>query len=274
MFQRMKSPFLQVSLFLRVLLAHKVLAEKHCQIENSTHTSTPASPEPTSSPKPTPCKPNLFKPSSPTPTSSKHASPKPETELSKNPPSFDSNQTHPTQPDYASTTRPLPDANKAPVHGATGHKPPWNSLFSKDAELPPALKYLNPCKDTTPEGYIAELGEEDCREDNWKNTLVGFCIGLKPDLKVIKENLAMACNLKFATTRFEKGYFIFKFQSFEDSQRVLETGPWFIFGHSVILKRGNSKLSLQRGAEVYSIVDKISQFEPVLQNSYWSFKTC
>lgn len=60
MFQRMKSPFLQVSLFLRVILAHKVLAEKHCQIENFTHTSTPASPELTSSPKPTSCKPNLF----------------------------------------------------------------------------------------------------------------------------------------------------------------------------------------------------------------------
>lgn len=45
---------------------------------------------------------------------------------------------------------------------------------------------------------------------------------------------------------WKKGFYLFKFNSFDDSQKVLEAGSWFMFGHPRILKRGSGKLNLHK----------------------------
>lgn len=43
-----------------------------------------------------------------------------------------------------------------------------------------------------------------------------------------------------------KGFFFFRFNYFEDSQRVLEKGPWFIDGHPLALKSWSEDLPHQK----------------------------
>lgn len=43
-----------------------------------------------------------------------------------------------------------------------------------------------------------------------------------------------------------KGFFFFRFNCFEDSQRVLEEGPWFIDGHPLALKSWSEDLPHQK----------------------------
>lgn len=76
---------------------------------------------------------------------------------------------------------------------------------------------------------------------------MGFFVGPKPSPKVIiRAELSKAWRLSFDVHELERGFFLFKFNSLDDSQRVLELGPWFVFGQPLVLKRGSRKVNLQR----------------------------
>lgn len=81
--------------------------------------------------------------------------------------------------------------------------------------------------------------------------LSGFSHRPRPDLDEVKDSWIVAwtgelirmLNLIYSATN---GFFMFKFKSFEDSQKVLEDGSWFIHGHPLILKRWTNDTNFQK----------------------------
>ena len=43
-----------------------------------------------------------------------------------------------------------------------------------------------------------------------------------------------------------EGFFLFKFIAYDIGQRILDEGPWFVYGHPLILKRWTADISMNR----------------------------
>lgn len=43
-----------------------------------------------------------------------------------------------------------------------------------------------------------------------------------------------------------KGFFLFKFAAYDIGQRILDEGPWFVYGHTLILKRWAGYITMYR----------------------------
>ena len=84
----------------------------------------------------------------------------------------------------------------------------------------------------------------------WDNTLIGYFIGKKLPFSLVKNfysklwDKAGLCDI-FA---IELGYFFFKFSTKEESEAVLEGGPWHLAGQPIILKNWHIGLELTKEA--------------------------
>lgn len=77
--------------------------------------------------------------------------------------------------------------------------------------------------------------------------MVCFFLGLKPLCKDNIESLSKAWRLRpeFDVQPMSNDFLAFHFNSLEESQRVIEVGPLFVFGHPLFLKRWTPDLSLK-----------------------------
>lgn len=77
--------------------------------------------------------------------------------------------------------------------------------------------------------------------------LLGFFVGKRPCWDTINYSLNRAWKPKDELEIQRQGeFYIFKFKSFEESQNILEAGPWFVHGQLLVLKRWSKNQSMQK----------------------------
>lgn len=126
----------------------------------------------------------------------------------------------------------------------------WASLFNAPADPSRNVSFLEPRSANSPTLLNCNLQGEDLVEvaEEWKNALVRFFVGKRPHYLAVRASLSKAWKSK-ACIEFEalhNGFFMFKFKSFEDRQRILEEGPWFVGGHPLVLRRWSEELKFQK----------------------------
>lgn len=67
-----------------------------------------------------------------------------------------------------------------------------------------------------------------------RNALVGFFMGKRPHYLAVKLSLTRAWR---STEKVE-------FQTYQESQRILEEGPWFVYVHPLVMKRWSDDMNL------------------------------
>jgi len=104
---------------------------------------------------------------------------------------------------------------------------------------------------------------------NGKNTLVGYVLGEKPNFFHLKACvtglLKPSCSLDIHTR--ENGCYLSRFGTKDESQRVLQTGPWLFDGRLIILKQWSQDIRLERN--LLTSIPVWVRF-PVLHLNFWS----
>ena len=129
--------------------------------------------------------------------------------------------------------------------------PSWASFLQPQAAANIQLKYTKHCRTlermklSMPKDLIIEGSKA------WANTLVGYFIGRRLPFSLVK-NISIRLWDKaglvdmYAT---DSGYFFFKFNSKEESDAILEGGPWHFGGQPIILKNWHVGLELTKEAQ-------------------------
>ncbi|CAH9135335.1 unnamed protein product [Cuscuta epithymum] len=118
-------------------------------------------------------------------------------------------------------------------NSGTTIKKPWSTLF-KDNRAPShgiKLKFV------PPKGNSLDFSDRvmPSMVEMWGYCLVGCFTGRFPGLKAIHE-LKFKWGVKCQIKSHDKGWVIFKFQTDEDRMKVLNEGPYTIFGKLLMLK--------------------------------------
>lgn len=104
----------------------------------------------------------------------------------------------------------------------------------------PTAYFQEPCIETSAPGVDAEFIKDDMIDlnDKMKNFVVGFFLGGIPNFYVARAALQREWNSKrgFEKQTLDKGFFLFNFKDFDESQRILENGPWYA-GQPIVLQR-------------------------------------
>ncbi|CAH9105735.1 unnamed protein product [Cuscuta europaea] len=138
--------------------------------------------------------------------------------------------------DPVQVNTPTSEAEQITITGgkiADVERKPWNDLF-KDNRAPThglKLKYVPPKEkglDFTDRIFPSMI-------EMWGHCLVGFFTGSFPGLKAIYE-LKNEWGVKCLVRSHKKGWVIFKFQCEHDRTKVLNGGPYSIFGKLLFLK--------------------------------------
>lgn len=125
----------------------------------------------------------------------------------------------------------------------------WAGLFSEeDSDL--NLSFQAPRQADQPKIADVELRDDDHGDISkiWKNTLVGFFVGKRPFFDAVRYALTRAWNSSEEVEfhRLAQEIFMFKFKTFEESQRILEARPWFVKGHLLVLRRWTENQNFQK----------------------------
>lgn len=83
-------------------------------------------------------------------------------------------------------------------------------------------------------------------EAEGRNALVGFFVNKRPHYLAVKSSLTKAWRSteEVEFHALENGFFMFKFHTYQESQRILEEGPWFVYGHPIVIKRWSDDMNL------------------------------
>ncbi|CAH9089753.1 unnamed protein product [Cuscuta europaea] len=110
---------------------------------------------------------------------------------------------------------------------------PWNALFkdNRDPRCGIKLRYIPPKGDTL------DFGDRvlPSMVEMWGFCLVGHFAGNFPGLKAVHD-LKAKWGVKCLVRSHKKGWLIFKFQSEEERSKVLQGGPYTVFGKLLMLK--------------------------------------
>ncbi|KAL2474505.1 Uncharacterized protein Adt_35241 [Abeliophyllum distichum] len=117
--------------------------------------------------------------------------------------------------------------------GANGLKAPWVSLF-KDNRKPSQCLALE-VFENLPEQIVFDGSVEDDLEMVWGYCLVGYFAGRFPGKKALL-NLCASWNVKYEYHTHSSGWLVFKFEDDASRERVLNGGPYFVFGRPLLLK--------------------------------------
>lgn len=81
-----------------------------------------------------------------------------------------------------------------------------------------------------------------------KNPLVGFFVGERSHYPFVKSNQTKAWKVheEVEFHSMENGFFLVKFYSFEESQKILGEGSWFINEHPLATRRWTEDLVLEK----------------------------
>ncbi|GAV92842.1 DUF4283 domain-containing protein, partial [Cephalotus follicularis] len=96
--------------------------------------------------------------------------------------------------------------------------------------------------------FIVEPPDEVFEEGviSWSNTLVGYFVGKRIPLKIVKENLEKKW-MKWGSVQViagVDGYFLFRFSNSTSCDLVLSNGPWDVWGAYLALRRWEEGMSL------------------------------
>ncbi|KAL2481952.1 Uncharacterized protein Adt_21375 [Abeliophyllum distichum] len=117
--------------------------------------------------------------------------------------------------------------------GATGLKAPWVNLF-KDNRKPSQCLALE-VFDNLPDEIVFDHSVEDDLEMVWGYCLVGYFAGRFPGKKALLK-LCDSWNVKYEYHTHASGWLVFKFEDDTSRQKVLNGGPYFVFGRPLLLK--------------------------------------
>ncbi|CAH9093033.1 unnamed protein product [Cuscuta europaea] len=110
---------------------------------------------------------------------------------------------------------------------------PWNALFkdNRDPRCGIKLRYI------PPKGETVDFGDRvlPSMVEMWGFCLVGHFTGNFPGLKAVHD-LKAKWGVKCLVRSHKKGWLIFKFQNEEDRSKVLQGGPYTVFGKLLMLK--------------------------------------
>ncbi|GAV92559.1 DUF4283 domain-containing protein [Cephalotus follicularis] len=122
----------------------------------------------------------------------------------------------------------------------------WRQLFQQANRVEDRLSFHAPknengvCIVEPPD----EVFEEGVR--TWSNTLVGYFVGKRIPLKIVKENLEKKWR-KWGSVQViagVDGYFLFRFSNSTSCDLVLSNGPWEVWGAYLALRRWEEGMSL------------------------------
>lgn len=150
------------------------------------------------------------------------------------------------QPAPPPATKTQPACVQAHPSSSASKSPQWKSLFD-EKNIIRDLHFIQPQEPSSFNPRRVKLGEDDHRDvSSWENSLVGFFIGKRPKKEMVEEALNRAWRQDVSFHSLKHGFYLFKFKSYEVSQKILEEGPWFFRGHPLILKRWSEDMNFQR----------------------------
>ncbi|KAL2457587.1 Uncharacterized protein Adt_46304 [Abeliophyllum distichum] len=117
--------------------------------------------------------------------------------------------------------------------GAIGLKAPWVNLF-KDNRKPSQCLALE-VFDNLPDEIVFDHSVEDDLEMVWGYYLIGYFTGRFPGKKALLK-LCDSWNVKYEYHTHASGWLVFKFDDDTSRQKVLNGGPYFVFGRPLLLK--------------------------------------
>ncbi|GAV92796.1 DUF4283 domain-containing protein [Cephalotus follicularis] len=129
--------------------------------------------------------------------------------------------------------------NVTPLLPAPSPSRQWRQLFQQASRVDDRLSFHAPkiengvCIVEPPD----EVFEEGVR--TWANTLVGYFVGKRIPLKIVKENLEKKWR-KWGSVQViagVDGYFLFRFSNSTSCDLVLSNGPWEVWGAYLALRR-------------------------------------
>lgn len=89
-----------------------------------------------------------------------------------------------------------------------------------------------------PNSDLVDLGAR------WRNTLVGLSVGNKPNYFAVKHHPTRAWKTQHRVEieSMKNGFYLSIFKNYEEIQKILKVGPWFVNGHPLVLKRWSGDL--------------------------------
>ncbi|XXG82787.1 hypothetical protein AAC387_Pa10g0678 [Persea americana] len=128
--------------------------------------------------------------------------------------------------------------------GVSNH---WSSLFKKSSLSSRELEhYTRPSVD--PDVHV-EFDDEDtsAAKLTWGNALVGYLIRNTPPFLEIKYSLGKTWRVTdLEVITLSEGFYLFKFNSYDASQVILDNGPWFVHGHPLVFRRWTEDIEMCR----------------------------
>ncbi|XXG82814.1 hypothetical protein AAC387_Pa10g0702 [Persea americana] len=123
----------------------------------------------------------------------------------------------------------------------------WSSLFKNSSLSSRELEhYTRPSDD--PDVHV-EFDDEDtsAAKLTWGNALVGYFIGKTPPFFTVKYSLEKAWRVTdLEVISMSEDFYLFKFNSYDAGQVILDDGPWFVHGHPLVLRRWTEDIEMCR----------------------------
>ncbi|OIT38347.1 hypothetical protein A4A49_13711, partial [Nicotiana attenuata] len=109
---------------------------------------------------------------------------------------------------------------------------------NRRVQIGKALNYIPP--DLQGDTIVVTIEEEDIKEQQnyWATALIGYVLGENPYFKSMENYVENVWD--FVDTPnilyHDEGYYIFRFDSIEDRDKIMQSGPYFFHNKSFILK--------------------------------------
>ncbi|XP_070047064.1 uncharacterized protein [Nicotiana tomentosiformis] len=150
----------------------------------------------------------------------------------------------------------------------------WESLFAENRleSRGMSLAYIAP---VIPEGEkIAKLNQLELEKGSvkWKQTVILYVIGATPSIGALKRYIGKQWNFAAKPKIYfhNDGYYVVKFNTLEDKDEVLYSGPHTINNKAIIIKPWEANFYFNE--EVLRMIPLWVQF-PNLSLNYWEMET-
>ncbi|OIT19716.1 hypothetical protein A4A49_59088, partial [Nicotiana attenuata] len=140
---------------------------------------------------------------------------------------------------------------------------------TRKGQMGKALNYIPP--DLQGEQIVVTIEEEDIKENQnyWATAIIGYVLGENPYFKSMENYVDNVWN--FVDTPkilyHDEGYYIFRFDSIDDRDKVMQSGPYFFHNKPFILK--NWSLDFVFNPECLNVIPIWVRF-PNLPVGFWS----
>ncbi|XP_058776169.1 uncharacterized protein LOC131650479 [Vicia villosa] len=153
----------------------------------------------------------------------------------------------PPVPTPVPPAKPLGDATKGKETSASTNEipseknvKPWVEIIQGNRNLNrgTAVEFVTPQLINGEEKIIIEESDVADELTYWENAVILFALGETLSMHAVKNFMEKSWNFVTLPELYlnEAGYFIVRFKSYEDHNKVMEQGPYFIYGKPIFLK--------------------------------------